>query len=125
MVAAKLLGLCMLRVTTLPGVCVWIGCITELVLSGCVSLYRCWDELSASTNVEIAFLTSLQEDIWSEESMKGWDDADMGTWNDSTLENNSTWNSATGFNKNLRRNSLKVFKISEIMGMGLDSDIIM
>lgn len=47
-----------------------------------------------------------QEDIWSEESMKGWDDADMGTWNDSSLENNSTWNSATGFNRN-KRNSIK------------------
>ena len=67
-----------------------------------------------SADVEFAFLTSLQEDIWSEESMKGWDDADMGTWSDSTLENNSTWNSATGFNKNLRRNSLKVFKISAV-----------
>ena len=40
--------------------------------------------------------------------MKGWDDADMGTWNDSSLENNSTWNSATGWNKN-KRNSIKVF----------------
>lgn len=40
--------------------------------------------------------------------MKGWDDADMGTWNDSSLENNATWNSATGFNRN-KRNSIKVF----------------
>ena len=79
-----------------------------------------WHHTCRRQMLRIAFLPSLQEDIWSEESMKGWDDADMGTWSDSTLENNSTWNSATGFNKNLRKNSLtKVFT-----HWGVDSDII-
>ncbi|XP_052791061.1 protein Gawky-like isoform X2 [Mya arenaria] len=43
-----------------------------------------------------------KEDIWSEESMGGWDDADMGTWNDTAAQTNSSWNSATGWNKDKR-----------------------
>lgn len=53
-------------------------------------------------------LVSSQEDVWSEESMGGWDDADMGTWNDTAQQTNSSWNSATGWNKE-KRNSLKVY----------------
>ena len=40
--------------------------------------------------------------------MGGWDDADMGTWNDTAQQANSSWNSATGWNRE-KRNSLKVY----------------
>lgn len=39
--------------------------------------------------------------------MGGWDDADMGTWNDTAQQTNSSWNSATGWNRE-KRNSIKV-----------------
>jgi len=54
-------------------------------------------------------LPRQQEDIWSEESMGGWDDADMGTWNDTAQQSNSSWNSATGWNKDKRTSIVKVY----------------
>lgn len=58
-------------------------------------------------------LPHQQEDIWSEESMGGWDDADMGTWNDTAQQNNSSWNSATGWNKDRRNSIAKVYNCSQ------------
>lgn len=61
----------------------------------------------------ISCLPHQQEDIWSEENMGGWDDADMGTWNDTAAQSNSTWNSATGWNKEKRSNAIvKVYNNS-------------
>lgn len=45
--------------------------------------------------------------MWNEDGSTNYDDADMGTWNDTTQENNSSWSSATGW-KNGRRNLVKV-----------------
>jgi len=41
--------------------------------------------------------------------MGGWDDADMGTWNDTAQQSNSSWNSATGWNKDKRTSIVKVY----------------
>ena len=48
--------------------------------------------------------------------MGGWDDADMGTWNDNAQQTNSSWNSATGWNKDKRTN-VKVYS-SPDQGIG-------
>ncbi|XP_033747264.1 trinucleotide repeat-containing gene 6C protein-like isoform X9 [Pecten maximus] len=49
-----------------------------------------------------------QDDMmWNEDGSSNYDDADMGTWNDTTQENNSSWSSASGW-KFGRRNLVKV-----------------
>lgn len=41
--------------------------------------------------------------IWNEDG-SNWDDTDMGTWNDTAQENNSSWSSAAGWKKDKNKN---------------------
>lgn len=50
----------------------------------------------------------LQDDMfWNEDKSASWEDTDMGTWVDETQENNSTWSSASGWNRG-KKNIIKV-----------------
>ena len=50
----------------------------------------------------------LQDDMfWNEDKSGNWEDTDMGTWMDETQENNSTWSSASGWNRG-KKNIIKV-----------------
>lgn len=46
--------------------------------------------------------------MWNEDGSSNWDDTDMGTWNDTAQENNSSWSSAGGWKKDKNKN-IKVF----------------
>ncbi|XP_033747217.1 trinucleotide repeat-containing gene 6C protein-like isoform X3 [Pecten maximus] len=55
--------------------------------------------------------------MWNEDGSSNYDDADMGTWNDTTQENNSSWSSASGW-KFGRRNLVKGGATSRFPGSG-------
>ncbi|XP_062586935.1 protein Gawky-like isoform X4 [Saccostrea cucullata] len=42
--------------------------------------------------------------MWNEDGSTNWDDTDMGTWNDTAQENNSSWSSAAGWKKDKNKN---------------------
>lgn len=44
--------------------------------------------------------------MWNDDGSSNWDDADMGTWNDNSQENNSSWSSASGWKG--KKNIVKV-----------------
>jgi len=56
--------------------------------------------------------------------MGGWDDADMGTWNDTAQQTNSSWNSATGWNKDKRNIIAKVSPLSTTLTLPHTSDLL-